>query len=100
MRLRTLVSLLGACAVLAGCGGGTHLLSGTSVGTISQTAAPPSTPQGLGFPSVATAPPGDWQAAIAASVLMAPPIRAPLLLSGSSSLPAASADALKALAPS
>ncbi len=137
MRPRTLVSLLGACAAVAGCGGGTHLLTGTSVGTLSETAQPPSTPQGLGFPSVATknttrvagsdpiadaagvalavypsaapgthpgvvaiAPTGDWQAAIAASVLMAPPIRAPLLLSGSSSLPPASAEALKALAPS
>jgi hypothetical protein len=137
MRPRTLVSLLGACAAVAGCGGGTHLLTGTSVGTLSETAQPPSTPQGLGFPSVATknttrvagsdpiadaagvalavypsaapgthpgvvaiAPTGDWQAAIAASVLMAPPIRAPLLLSGSSSVPPASAEALKALAPS
>ena len=45
------------------------------------------------------APSSDWQAAIAASVLMAPPIRAPLLLSGSSSLPSATADALHALAP-
>jgi hypothetical protein len=136
MRPRLLVSLLGACAVLAGCGGGTHLLGGTSVGTLSETFPPSSTPQGLGFPTVATknttrvagsdpiadaagvalavypsaapgthpgvvaiAPTDDWQAAIAASVLMAPPIRAPLLLSGNASLPPASADALKALAP-
>jgi hypothetical protein len=136
MRPRILVSLLGACAMIAGCGGGTHLLSGTSVGTLSETSQPSSTPQGLGFPTAATknttrvagsdpiadaagvalavypsaapgthpsvvaiAPTGDWQAAIAASVLMAPPIRAPLLLSGSSSLPPASAEALTALAP-
>ena len=51
-------------------------------------------------PSVVTlAPTDDWQAAIAASALMAPPIRAPLLLSGSSSLPSATTDALKLLAP-
>jgi hypothetical protein len=136
MRPRIIVSLLGACAVIAGCGGGTQLLSGTSVGTLSETSQPSSTPQGLGFPTVATknttrvpgsdpiadaagvalavypsaapgthpsvvavAPTDDWQAAIAASVLMAPPIRAPLLLSGSSSLPPASAEALTALAP-
>ncbi|MDQ6608101.1 MAG: cell wall-binding repeat-containing protein [Actinomycetota bacterium] len=41
----------------------------------------------------------DWQAAIAASVLMARPIRAPILFSGSSSLPSATADALSLLAP-
>ena len=52
-------------------------------------------------PSVVTiAPTDDWQAAIASSVLMAAPIRAPVLLSGSSSLPSATADALKVLAPS
>ena len=34
---------------------------------------------------VTIAPTDDWQAALAASVLMAPPIRAPLLLSGSGS---------------
>ena len=51
-------------------------------------------------PSVVTlAPTDDWQAAIAASALMAPPIRAPVLLSGSSSLPSATTDALKLLAP-
>ena len=49
--------------------------------------------------AVTLAPTDDWQAAIAASVLMAPPIRAPILLSGSSSLPSATADALSALAP-
>ncbi len=41
----------------------------------------------------------DWQASIAAAALMAPPIRAPILLSGPSSLPSASSDALAALAP-
>ena len=49
--------------------------------------------------AVALAPIDDWQAAIAASVLMAPPIRAPLLLSGNGSLPAATSNALGLLAP-
>ena len=48
---------------------------------------------------VALAPTDDWQAAIAASVLMAPPIRAPLLLSGSTALPSATSGALRTLAP-
>jgi hypothetical protein len=51
-------------------------------------------------PTVVTlAPSDDWAAAIAASVLMAPPIHAPVLLSGSGTLPAATADALAVLAP-
>ena len=49
--------------------------------------------------AVALAPTDNWQAAIAASVLMAPPIRAPVLLSGSRSLPSATAQALSRLAP-
>jgi len=49
--------------------------------------------------AVTIAPTSDWQAAIASSVLMAPPIGAPVLLSGSGSLPSATADALTALAP-
>ena len=49
--------------------------------------------------AVAIAPTDDWQAAIAASVLMAPPIRAPLLLSGPASLPSATAGTLRKLAP-
>ena len=48
---------------------------------------------------VALAPTDDWQAAIAASILMAPPIRAPMLLSGPSSLPSATATTLRKLAP-
>ena len=60
------------------------------------------------FPSVATgthptavtiAPTDDWEAAIAASVLMASPIRAPILLSGSTALPPATSNALNLLAP-
>jgi hypothetical protein len=51
-------------------------------------------------PAVVTvAPTDDWQAALASSVLMAPPIHAPVLLSGPSSEPAATANALKLLAP-
>jgi ell wall binding domain 2 (CWB2) len=136
MQPRTLLSLLGACAVLSGCGGGTHLLTGPSESTPSSTPQPPQVPQGLGFPSVATknttrvagtdpiadaagvalavypsaapgthpgavaiAPTDDWQAAIASAVLMAPPIRAPVLLSGPSALPPATAAALRDLAP-
>src|SRR5580704_13924145 len=49
--------------------------------------------------AVTIAPTDDWQAALASSVLMAPPIGAPILLSGSGSLPSASTDALHVLAP-
>jgi hypothetical protein len=59
----------------------------------------PSAAPGTHPTAVALAPTDDWQAALAASVLMASPIRAPLLLSGSSSLPAATTDALTTLAP-
>jgi hypothetical protein len=48
---------------------------------------------------VVIAPTDDWQAAIASSVLMSSPIKAPILLSGSSSLPSATAGALSQLAP-
>jgi hypothetical protein len=128
--------MLIGCLWLAGCGGGTRLLTGsrTSVTVIQSTSA--QAVQKLGFPSVATknttrvaggdpiadaagvalavypssssnthpavvtiAPTDDWEAALAASVLMAPPIHAPILLSGSSSLPTATADALNILTP-
>lgn len=59
----------------------------------------PSAAPGTHPSAVAIASTGTWQAAIAASVLMAPPIHAPVLLSGTGSLPAATADALSALAP-
>jgi hypothetical protein len=49
--------------------------------------------------AVTIAPSDDWEAAIASSVLMAAPIRAPILLSGSGALPAASANALNLLGP-
>lgn len=41
----------------------------------------------------------DWAGAIAASVLMSAPIRAPVLLAGRDSLPETTAEALAALAP-
>ena len=59
----------------------------------------PSAAPGTHPPAVVLASTTDWEAALAASVLMAPPVRAPLLLSGPSTLPPASADALRVLAP-
>ena len=59
----------------------------------------PSAASGTHPTAVTIAPTDDWQAALAASALMAPPIRAPVLLSGNSSLPSATRDALRALAP-
>lgn len=49
--------------------------------------------------AVTIAPTDDWEAAIAASVLMAAPVHAPVLLSGSSALPAATSQTLSTLAP-
>ena len=60
----------------------------------------PSAAPGTHPSAVALAPTNSWQAAIAASVLMAPPLHAPVLLSGPTALPAATADALAYLAPS
>jgi hypothetical protein len=59
----------------------------------------PSVAPGTHPGAVVLAPTSSWQAALAASVLMAPPIRAPLLLSGPTALPAATAEALTVLAP-
>ena len=59
----------------------------------------PSAAPGTHPAAVALAPTDDWQAALAASVLMAPPIRAPVLLSGAGSLPTATSQALSQLAP-
>jgi hypothetical protein len=59
----------------------------------------PSTAPGTHPQVVTLAPEDDWQASIASSVLMATPIKAPILLSGSGSLPSATADALSELAP-
>jgi hypothetical protein len=59
----------------------------------------PSAAAGTHPTAVTLAPTDDWQAAIASAVLMAPPIRAPVLLSGSASLPGPTANALNLLAP-
>jgi hypothetical protein len=59
----------------------------------------PSAAPGTHPAAVTLAPTGDWEAAIASSVLMAAPLHAPLLLSGASSLPASTAAALTTLAP-
>jgi hypothetical protein len=134
MSRKLIAGVLGAL-VLAGCGGGTTLITGPAPqGSVESKT--PQAAQKLGIPAVATknttrvgggdpiadaagvalavfpssgqgthptavtiAPTDDWQAAIASSVLMAAPIKAPILLSGSASLPSASADALSTLAP-
>lgn len=59
----------------------------------------PSASAGTHPTAVTLAPTDDWQAAIASAVLTAPPIRAPVLLSDSGSLPGATANALNLLAP-
>src|SRR5579884_2463531 len=59
----------------------------------------PSAAAGTHPPAAVIAPTGDWQAAIASSVLMAAPIHAPLLLSGPTTLPKVTGQALTALAP-
>jgi hypothetical protein len=51
-------------------------------------------------PAVALIDGRDWRTGIAASVLMASPVRAPLLLGSGKDLPAATSDALRSLAPS
>jgi hypothetical protein len=50
-------------------------------------------------PAVAVADVHDWRAATAAAALMAPPVRAPLLLSDGDELPPATTAALRALKP-
>jgi hypothetical protein len=60
----------------------------------------PSAVAGTHPPAVTIAPTDDWEAAIASAVLMAAPVKAPILLSGSTNLPSATTDALKVLAPS
>jgi ell wall binding domain 2 (CWB2) len=59
----------------------------------------PSAVAGTHPTAVAIAPTDDWQAAIASAVLMALPVHAPILLSGSGAFPAATANALGLLAP-
>jgi hypothetical protein len=59
----------------------------------------PSAGPGTHPPAVVIAPTDDWAASLAASVLMSAPVSAPLLLSGRTTLPSATTDALKQLAP-
>jgi hypothetical protein len=59
----------------------------------------PSAAPGTHPAAVALAPTDDWQAAIAASVLMASPIHAPILLSPGDELPSATSSALATLSP-
>lgn len=59
----------------------------------------PSQASGTHPPAVTIAPTDDWEAALASAVLMAPPIRAPILFGSSSGLPSATSDALKTLTP-
>jgi hypothetical protein len=59
----------------------------------------PSTGPGTHPQVVTIAPTDDWQAAIASSQLMAAPIKAPILLSSSASVPSATSGALTVLSP-
>jgi hypothetical protein len=59
----------------------------------------PSAAAGTHPTAVTLAPTDDWQAALAASSLMADPFRAPILLSGPGTLPPATSEALSQLAP-
>jgi hypothetical protein len=57
-------------------------------------------PGGIERPrTVALADAGNWEAALAATALMSPPLRAPLLLSSGSSLPGPTKSALDQLSP-
>jgi len=135
MRRLSVLALVAASALIAGCGGTKLAIINHQVTVVDSAPAPNPVPP-LGIPLVATnnttrvdgndatsdaagvaqavypalapgtfpqavtlAPSDDWQAALAAAVLMAPPIHAPILLSGPGSLPAVTATALNALAP-
>ena len=79
----------------------------TRVGGADPTADAAAVSQAVFTPALSSARPrvvalvdsGDWQAGVAASVLMSRPLRAPTLLTGSDSLPDATKNALNALAP-
>ena len=62
-------------------------------------AAYPSTDEGQRPKTVTLVDPGDWQSSIAAAVLMAEPLRSPLLVSEADGLPEATMAALDALDP-
>lgn len=134
-RSRNLLALAAACAVIAGCGGGSKLVvtspsvSGVASKSSQATqklgypwlvtknttrvagadpiadaaavalAVYPSSGSGTHPPAVVIAPTDNWQAAIASSVLMSGPVRAPILLSPSSSLPSTTVTTLAQLAP-
>jgi putative cell wall-binding protein len=66
--------------------------------TVAQVVYPAQTP-GTRPPAVVLADARDWRGALAASVLAAPPIHAPVLLAQGTSLPAATDAALKVLKP-
>lgn len=59
----------------------------------------PSQGSGTHPQAVTIVPTDDWQGALAAASLAAPPLKAPILFSNGSSLPSASSDALATLAP-
>jgi hypothetical protein len=59
----------------------------------------PSAAPGTHPRAVTLAPTNDWEAAIASSVLMAPPIRAPILLSDPGATTSVTAQTLQTLAP-
>ncbi|HEY2651039.1 MAG TPA: cell wall-binding repeat-containing protein [Solirubrobacteraceae bacterium] len=59
----------------------------------------PSAAPGTHPPAVILAPTNDWEAAIASSVLIAPPIRAPILLSDPGATTSVTAQTLQTLAP-
>ncbi len=76
-------------------GGGDPIVDAAAVAlAVYPSAAPGTHPQ-----MVVLAPQDNWQAAIAADSLMAPPFRAPLLLSDSKAVPSATQDAITTLAP-
>jgi len=62
-------------------------------------ATPPSTSADQRPAAVTYVGEDDWAGAIAAAVLMAPPVRAPLLISNPDGMPDASSEALAALSP-
>ena len=123
----TVAVAVALAVALAGCGSGTRILyrnsgghatPGTSLpevatknttrvagsGPVADAAGValavyPSQSPGSHPAAVTLAPTGDWEAALASSVLMAAPLHAPVLLSGAGSLPAATARALSRLSP-
>lgn len=70
-----------------------------SIAAASALAAYPSTLAGTHPTTVTVAPTDDWEAALAASSLVAPPFNAPLLLSDKDAVPTATSEALELLAP-